>query len=81
MDPNCQTKLGEAGPPESDSDPHDVFQGGVFTGGGGVHWALRPKVTVTFTAGPPHPKPVPRAPFLPAQSCLLALQQWEEIKP
>lgn len=24
--PNCQTKLREAGPPGSDSDPHDVFQ-------------------------------------------------------
>ena len=31
---NCQAKLWEAGPPESDSNPHDVLQGRCFHGRG-----------------------------------------------
>ena len=31
---NCQTKLWGTGPPENDSDPHDVFQGRCFHGRG-----------------------------------------------
>lgn len=63
---NCQTKLGGAGPPESDSDPHDVFQGRCFHRRGRWAFGFLAKGYSNFNSQPtPQQTCTPRLPFSP----------------
>lgn len=65
--PNCQTKLWEAGPPKSDSDPHDVFQGPCFYWRGSCAFCYLAKGYANSCSQLPHSKHVPGSLLLPTQ--------------